>query len=159
MFSFLSVFLFSSFFRHLDVSFFFFWCTCQHFNRHIQRPLSDNLLRSPLVQLGTRKGPHDTQFSQQALPLTSQTHFIFAATSITGDTNTSTCAHTHTIFRSHTFSCRCTCLSCLSSVSLHKPPVYKAVSQHLLCSRLPEGLASAGPIITALYLSGSFWAE
>lgn len=58
-----------------------------------------------------------------------------------------------------TFCCHCTCLFLLSVVSLRKPIVYKAGSQHLLCSRLPEGLASAGPIITALYLSDSFWAE
>lgn len=51
------------------------------------------------------------------------------------------------------------CSRCCSVVSLREPVVNKAVSQQLLWRGLPEGPASAGPIITALYLSGSFWAE
>lgn len=107
----------------------------QHFNKHIQRSLNANLLTTLFVPLG----------------------ILSLVTSITGDTNTPTSAHSFHI--THIFFCHRTFLPCLSVDSLRKPPVYKAVSQHLLCSRLPEGLASAGPIITVLYLTGSFWAE
>lgn len=96
--------------------------------------LLDNWFRSLLVQLG---------------PPSRSCHFHY-------------CAHKYTHMCTHSFHITQTHLLLpprLFVVSLHKAPVYKVVSQHLLRSRLPEGPASAGPIITVLYLSGSFWAE